>query len=387
MNPDRPGASLSGSHGRLALPWRRITLYVLASRFFIYVLATLSVYVVRQGPFARIRAPFDLGLFAHWDATWYVGIAHEGYAATPGGLASTAFFPLYPLLIRAVGLLCHNLLVAGYLISNACLLGSCLLLWKLAARDSGREGVADRAVIFFLFNPVSLFYSTVYSESLFFLLMIGTAWFATERRWLAAGACGYLGALTRPIGVLLLSLLMIEFIAPHLARLRGKSDAPRGPHAEIPAFLTSLAMTLAGLGTYCLCLAHRFGHPFAFMSAQASWYRHFAMPWISFGNLYLAFYTAWFYAAVVIALVVLAVGFLLRLRLSYSVMCAVYFLFYLSTMRLESIPRFLSVLFPFYLTIALVATRYPRLEPFLIAGSTMLLTFSVILFVNGYWFT
>jgi hypothetical protein len=386
MNPDPPGASPSG-RGRLAVPWRRITLYVLASRVFIYVLANLSVYAVSKGPFARNRAPLDLNLFNHWDAAWYLGVAQEGYAATAHGMASTAFFPLYPLLVRAVGLLCHDFRVAGYLISNACLLGSCLVLWKLAARDTGRESVADRAVIFFLFNPVSFFYSTIYSESLFFLLMIGTAWFATERRWLAAGACGYLGALTRPVGVLLLSLLVIEFIAPHLARLRGKSNAPRVPNPEIPAFLTSLAMTLAGLGTYCLCLAHRFGHPFAFMSAQASWYRHFAMPWISFGNLYLAFYTVWFYAAVVIALVVLAVGFLLRLRLSYSVMCAVYFLFYLSTMRLESIPRFLSVLFPFYLTIALVATRYPRLEPFLIAGSTMLLTLSVILFVNGYWFT
>jgi hypothetical protein len=31
--------------------------------------------------------------------------------------------------------------------------------------------------------------------------------------------------------------------------------------------------------------------------------------------------------------------------------------------------------------------RWPRLKPFLLAGSVMLLTLSTILFVNGYWFT
>ena len=385
MNPDRPGSAPSGHRGHPTLPWLRISLYFLASRFFIYVLASLSVWVVAQGPHDRSRAPLDL--FRHWDADWYLGVAREGYPPTVHGLASTAFFPLYPLLMRLADLVCHDLRVAGYLISNACLLGSCLLLWKLAVRDTGRENVADRAVIFFLFNPVTLFYSTIYSESLFFLLMISVAYLATGRRWLAAGCCGYLAGLTRPVGVLLLSLLVVEFLGPYLARLRGRPDAPPRPDREVPAFLAGAALTVAGLGTYCLCLGHRFGQPFAFMQAEAGWYRQFAPPWVPFGHFYLAFYMVWFYAAVVIGLVVLASGFFVRLRPGYSAMCCVYFLMYLSTTRLEAIPRFLSVLFPFYLTLALVAVRYPRLEPFLLAGSVMLMTLSVVLFVNGYWYT
>jgi Gpi18-like mannosyltransferase len=384
MNPDRPGASPVGSRGHPVVPWLRIASYFFASRVFLYVIANLSVWVIAKGTDDRSRAPLDL--FKRWDADWYLGVARNGYAATAHG-ASTAFFPLYPLLMRFVGFLCHDLRVAGYLISNACLLGSCLMLWKLAARDTGRENVADRAVLFFLFNPVSLFYSSIYSESLFFLLMIGLAWFATERRWLAAGCCGCLASLTRPVGILLVSLLVFEFIAPYFARLRGKSNAPRWPDPQAPAFLASVVMTCAGLATYCLCLARSFGDPFAFMKAEAGWHRHFAMPWVPFWHSYLAFYDIWFYAAVVIGLVVLVLGFILRLRPGYLVMTCVYFLMYLSTTRLEAIPRFLSVLFPFYLVIGLVAVRYPRLEPLLLAGSVMLLTFSVILFVNGYWYT
>src|SRR5690348_18376500 len=34
---------------------------------------------------------------ARWDSVWFLGIAHSGYHG-----ASTAFFPLYPLLLRAL---------------------------------------------------------------------------------------------------------------------------------------------------------------------------------------------------------------------------------------------------------------------------------------------
>src|SRR4028118_814088 len=39
-----------------------------------------------------------LGYWAHWDGAWYAEIATEGYGErTP---ASTAFFPLYPMLVK-----------------------------------------------------------------------------------------------------------------------------------------------------------------------------------------------------------------------------------------------------------------------------------------------
>ena len=57
-----------------------------------------------------------LSPLARWDAVWYLGIADSGY----GGADSprVAFFPLYPLLVRAVGELGGGsraaLLVASY---------------------------------------------------------------------------------------------------------------------------------------------------------------------------------------------------------------------------------------------------------------------------------
>src|SRR5689334_6819963 len=41
-----------------------------------------------------------LGVWAHWDGLWYLQIATAGYRPTDG---TTAFFPLYPALVGALG--------------------------------------------------------------------------------------------------------------------------------------------------------------------------------------------------------------------------------------------------------------------------------------------
>jgi len=41
-------------------------------------------------------------MLSRWDAGWYLEIARDGYRYEPGVPSNAAFFPLYPLLIRAV---------------------------------------------------------------------------------------------------------------------------------------------------------------------------------------------------------------------------------------------------------------------------------------------
>jgi Gpi18-like mannosyltransferase len=355
-----------------------IACYFFASRFYLFVIGMMSVHIIVPGPNPHSMEPLDL--FNNWDTLWYMGIARDGYQAHEN---STAFFPLYPILLHLAGFIDRDLRVDGYLISNALFFASCVLLWKLVARDYGAIKVADRAVLFLVFGPVSFFFSTIYTESLFLFLALGLAYSAAARRWLAAGCCGYLAALTRPVGILLGSLLAVEF-ATAWWQSRRSAGKPPPPYA----FLTACALTLGGLATYCLYLQHIFHYPFQFIRAEAHWNRHLAFPWVPFERFrYLAFYDVWFDAAVVTAVVVLIFGFAFRLRPSHSILSVVLLLFYLCTTQLESIPRFLGVVFPFYITIGMGAVRWPKLEPLLLAGSVMLLTLSTILFVNGYWFT
>jgi len=43
-----------------------------------------------------------VNMLSRWDAVWYFEIARDGYRYEPGVPSNAAFFPLYPLLIRAV---------------------------------------------------------------------------------------------------------------------------------------------------------------------------------------------------------------------------------------------------------------------------------------------
>jgi Gpi18-like mannosyltransferase len=386
MNPDRPGSSPGGNDLPL-VPWRRIAAWLLVSRVFIYGLAYLSVYCIPRISPDVSRRP--LGLFCHWDANWYLRVARDGYPRTPDGLLSSAFFPLYPLLMRLANVVCHDLRLAGYVISNACLFGACLMLWKLVARDDRRADIADRAVLFFLFNPVAFFYSTIYSESLFFLLMVSVVYLATDRRWLAAGCCAFLASLTRPVGILLAVVMAIQFALPYLRSFRKNAEKPPWPAADAFPFLLSLCLAGLGLGLYMVCLANQLGDPLAFLHAEAHWRRGLTSPWLSWtrADEYGPFSAFWLRAAATMGIYLLVLGVVMKLRLVYSLLCLIYLAVYLSAGHLESIPRFLSVLFPFYIALARTAARWPRTEPFLLAGSVMLLTLSTILFVNGDWFT
>src|SRR5919206_811606 len=56
--------------------------------------------------------------FARWDSVWYLAIANDGYPADDPRRA--AFFPLYPLLVRAVKAFVGSPIVAGVAVSLAC---------------------------------------------------------------------------------------------------------------------------------------------------------------------------------------------------------------------------------------------------------------------------
>src|SRR4051812_21274937 len=55
---------------------------------------------------------------ARWDSVWFLAIANDGYPADDPRRA--AFFPLYPLLVRAAGAIVREPILAGALVSLAC---------------------------------------------------------------------------------------------------------------------------------------------------------------------------------------------------------------------------------------------------------------------------
>jgi hypothetical protein len=148
--------------------------------------------------------------FARYDSGWYYGIARDGYRFAEGGRSNLAFFPLYPLLMRAVARLfgnrAYHFYIAGIVISWAAFVVAMVLLYRVARLDLSRRA-ANRAVLYASIFPFAFFYGVVYSESLFLMLMLAAVYGFRTRRWLIGGVGGALASATRVNGVMMLPAL------------------------------------------------------------------------------------------------------------------------------------------------------------------------------------
>ena len=248
---------------------------------------------------ARLTAPFSYfgnllaAPFARWDSVWYLAIAQGGYDHEP---ARTAFFPLYPLLTRGVGVVIGSDLVAGVLVSLVAFAVALVLLYRLVELDLGGE-VARVTVLLIAFCPMAYFFSAVYSESLFLALSLGCILKARMGRWGGAGLLGALAAAERNTGIALLVPLVLLFLyGPRADReslprpwAAGRLRAVLPRYRPTPALAWVLLVPL-GLGAYLLALQLATGDAFAPFHTQQVWLRHFAGP---FGGVWDGAVAAW----------------------------------------------------------------------------------------------
>jgi hypothetical protein len=141
----------------------------------------------------------DLRYWSHWDGAWFDRIAQHGYETEN----ATAFFPLFPLVLRAVTEVGMPIAIAGVVVSSLALLGTLFFLYELALHVVG-ERAARRTLIAFVLFPTSFFLIASYSEALFLFLTAGCLWGLYVHRDVAfAGPFAYCAALTRSVGVFL----------------------------------------------------------------------------------------------------------------------------------------------------------------------------------------
>ncbi|EDO41799.1 predicted protein, partial [Nematostella vectensis] len=151
--------------------------------------------------------------FHKWDSVYFLKIADEGYKYEQ----YMAFFPLYPMLSRAVTSLVHPCTGGLVQFSNVLLLLSCTVSWaafiiasvhlyKLGLFVVKDNVVAYIAAVLFCINPASVFFSSVYTESLFACcLFCGLYHLVKAKRlsqWLLSSIVLSLGTATRSNGIL-----------------------------------------------------------------------------------------------------------------------------------------------------------------------------------------
>ncbi len=148
--------------------------------------------------------------FARYDSGWYFGIARHGYEFVEGGRSNLAFFPVYPLLMRYVGLALgggrQNLYLAGVIISWVAYVLAMVMLYRLGRTYLSRAA-AERAVMFASVFPFAFFFGVVYSEAVFLLFTVTAFYGFRTKRWWIGAAAGALACATRVNGVMALPAL------------------------------------------------------------------------------------------------------------------------------------------------------------------------------------
>ncbi len=153
-----------------------------------------------------------INLFSNWDSKWYSQIALMGYPTGTNPLSGTwAFFPLYPVLMRLFGTpflgftsSAQAVLISGFLISNILFFTSIFLFYKITQTIFDNNRICLLSTVFFAFLPGALFYSCVYSESLFMTFTLGAFYLLEKNQSAKAGILGFFASLTRSNGFLIL---------------------------------------------------------------------------------------------------------------------------------------------------------------------------------------
>lgn len=324
-----------------------------------------------------------------WDSGWYLTIAEQGYHYQAGQASSVAFFPLFPMLIRAFdAVLPGSAPLAALVVVHLALFAALIYISKLVRIDFG-ERTAQRTIFFLLLFPGAFFLSAIYNESLLLLGIAGSLYHARRGQWLMAGLFGIVGSLTKLVGVMLIIPLAIEYLAQ-----RGKS--PRD-------WFDGLWILLAPIGTisYFIFLQLRFGSFMVFFETEDSWHRSPFEPvfllgfeWLLTGAKHaLDFYpanTAPLSSTFLIIDTTLLWLFLIggvivwrTVRPAYGALVICFALIPAFSGSPQSLNRYLAILFPVFILLARIRSEVWRNALAMVFAFG--LAFTTYLFVNGLW--
>jgi hypothetical protein len=263
---------------------RPIVAVALASRVAVLVAAFFAVLTIGPPP-GTLRLTQDplLDLPNRFDAAWYASIAIDGYRFD-GNFSrqqNIAFFPGYPLMMRAAGMWTGawelgvpkhertaRAMWGGVTIAIAAFVWAAIYLRRLAADVIGEPRAVDAAMLLAAY-PFAVAFSAPYTESLFLLGCVAALYHFRRRSWMRAALWGGLVGFTRPNGCLLSVVLACVIVEDVWRRRSAWREYPFG-RALASAAAPGLTMLV-----HTVYLHQVTGVWFAWTRIQIAWGRSF----------------------------------------------------------------------------------------------------------------
>lgn len=374
--------------------------------FLVAFVATLILQFGGRFPYANVVLtvtgfPSWIWGFGNFDGVHYLRIAQNGYTAE----YSQAFFPLYPLIVSIftdLNLFPKNqsldtrifvdpiYFMVAFLLSNFFFILALFIFYKLIRLDFN-DKIALSTLLLLVAFPTSFYFGSIYTESLFMTLMIGSIYFIRKNNFIMGGILAALSSATRIFGLFLIPVFLIELYY----KLKSKEiefNSPTFTKGVIGSLLTPF-----GILFYMLYLKFNFDNPLYFLSSQPFFgaeredgglillpqviFRYlkifFQVPInsLSFFNAALEFFMA------LIPLMILIL-FFKKMRRSYWIFTLGCFILPTLTGTLSSMPRYalMGLLILPYLP-PILGKYYNFVLLFWVSLQIILLS----LFVRGYW--
>jgi hypothetical protein len=237
----------------------------------VWMIGTAWVSGVDAARRASDPAAWVLDRLVAWDSTHFIDIAQRGYNSTGSTCCDQAFFPGYPLTIRALTPLFGDVRIAALAIPVVAGAVAAMLLWRITVDEfgtaAGRHAVALLAV-----TPYGVFLSLAYSESLFLVLALAAWYLALHQRWWWSGIAASAAALVRINGIFVAIALAVMWFAE-------RRRDPATPRSSVLALLLSFVSA----GAYMGYLRSR-SWPSWTEAQSTDWQRRIGWPWEGFAG-------------------------------------------------------------------------------------------------------
>lgn len=339
--------------------------------------------------------------FNKFDSGFYLKIANEGYPKinmTQSNSPTTiSFFPLYPILVRAMRWLHtgRSDLINSLILSNVLLVFALFFIYKLCENRGFNKTESYMVLILILCYPSSIFYSLPYTESLFLCLSAGTIYYSLKQDYLKASIFAALSAITRFPGFINITYIFFMMLSE-----KELSDKPTEQAKKISICMTISLIPITSYFSYMRYLTGDFLAP---LHDVSNWGRALSLPFKSYVDYIIHPYFfssgAWnngvisfaIATVVLIAFIYYTLANFKKLKVQDWILLLYGFLIIVIPFSntgsvLVSIPRYLMVSIPMYFYII----ELYRDREFLFSGYFFLFAvlnaLMTIGFFNGYYF-
>lgn len=229
---------------------------LLKSLIWVIVAASCSLYITSAAANFAYVNPLDFSSYQRWDSYQYLSIAQDGYTLSVCEhdknlfCGNSGWFPLYPLLIKALSNTGINLDISSVAVSWLLYALTLLMLLPLLVRHVPEQSKRIALSLLFSMFPGCIYFIAAFPISLTVFLAFATILSAASKCWSLTALFAVLASLTHPTGIYLGGALSLWLLGSAIKERKIKLEPWVGPLCSIFGFALVMVIHFYTVNNY-----------------------------------------------------------------------------------------------------------------------------------------